>query len=143
MTETKVSKRSAPSDEKITCECGSVVQAKNLSAHKKSKKHLSAVCVVVPGSDKPENLSEQLAKKGVKKVMIKEPEREEDLQEEHLEGDDGLDDIDVILDAIQAIHDRLDELQHIMTVGFQELIDGLDEEPVAEKDKVVAVPKSE
>lgn len=130
--------------DKVQCECGSQILLKNMPAHSKTKKHLT-------GLEKKLNPKVKVAKEPKDKTKEPKDKTKEQLPKEltvdvtsskdtEEEEEEDVDDIDIILDSIQSLHDRLDEIQQLMTVGFTHLLEEEHEE-VTDSEKVVEPKK--
>lgn len=107
-----------PADEKISCSCGSLVLAKNLSVHIKTQKHLKM-------SEDPEKREQY---KKTQEVKEKAKKKKEPLGEETAEED--------LTDEIDEIHERFDHLEEMVREGFTTVItmlQALDEDVIEEE----------
>ena len=104
-------------NEKVSCVCGSSIMQKNMHAHLKTKKHLAAVGDSSSSLCLPAECLADKIKAAVQK-MPKKPAGKAAIEESEEDSDDELDDIDIILEALQSVHNRLDELQQ----GLETLI---------------------
>lgn len=106
------------SDEKISCSCGSLVLAKNLSVHIKTQKHLKM-------SEDPEKREQY---KKTQEVKEKAKKKKEPLGEETAEED--------LTDEIDELHERFDHLEEMVREGFTTVItmlQTLDEDVIEEE----------
>ena len=126
------------STDKVQFECGSQILLKNMPQHVKTKKHLTGLekklhpKVKVAKEPKDKTKEPQLPQLPKELTVDVVPSKDKEEEEEEEE----IDDVDMILDSIQTLHDRLDEIQQLMTVGFTHLLED-EQEEVVDSEKVV------